>query len=162
MAQPASFIVYFRSLQTNIITPNIFEKCLSSIRCRDSNQRPLEHESPPLTTRPGLPPPLSVFISKLSYQSNQFSVTPSTTNQFNQSFGRSTTVPLKSSLIVCTTSQQISENFGQQRTGGVAVSGNQCDQIWQKNQLWHNYLQKNILTKVLNCLGKFVQLLGKF
>ena len=24
--------------------------------CRDSNSRPLEHESPPITTRPGLPP----------------------------------------------------------------------------------------------------------
>ena len=32
------------------------EKCPSSIRCRDSNPRPLEHESPPITTRPGLPP----------------------------------------------------------------------------------------------------------
>ena len=30
--------------------------CPSSIRCRDSNPRPLECESPPITTRPGLPP----------------------------------------------------------------------------------------------------------
>ena len=27
-----------------------------SIRCWDSNPRPVEHESPPITTRPGLPP----------------------------------------------------------------------------------------------------------
>ena len=26
------------------------------MRSRDSNPRPLEHESPPLPTRPGLPP----------------------------------------------------------------------------------------------------------
>ena len=32
------------------------KKCPSSIRCRDSNSRPLEHEPPPITTRPGLPP----------------------------------------------------------------------------------------------------------
>ena len=55
---PASFIVDFRSFQTNIIkkfTTNISEKCPSSIRCRDSNPWPPEHESPPITTRPGLP-----------------------------------------------------------------------------------------------------------
>ena len=55
---PASFIVDFRSFQTNIIkkfTTKISEKCPSSIRCRDSNPWPPEHESPPITTRPGLP-----------------------------------------------------------------------------------------------------------
>ena len=30
--------------------------CPSSIQCRNSNLKPLEHESPPITTRPGLPP----------------------------------------------------------------------------------------------------------
>ena len=30
------------------------KKCPSSIQCRDSNSRLLEHESPPITTRPGL------------------------------------------------------------------------------------------------------------
>ena len=34
----------------------ICEKCPSSIWCRDSNPRPLARESPPITTRPGLPP----------------------------------------------------------------------------------------------------------
>ena len=28
----------------------------SSIRCWDLNPQPSEHESPPITTRPGLPP----------------------------------------------------------------------------------------------------------
>ena len=56
---PVSFIVYFRSFQTNIITilQQIYvEKCTSSIRCQDSNPRPLELESPPIITRPWLPP----------------------------------------------------------------------------------------------------------
>ena len=30
------------------------KKCPSSIRCWDLNSRPLEHESPLITTRPGL------------------------------------------------------------------------------------------------------------
>ena len=30
--------------------------CPSSIWRQDSNSQPLEHESPPITTRPGLPP----------------------------------------------------------------------------------------------------------
>ena len=34
----------------------ICEKCPSGIQCQDSNTRLLEHESPPITTRPGLPP----------------------------------------------------------------------------------------------------------
>ena len=34
----------------------VFFKCLSSIRHRDSNLRPSEHESPPITTRPGISP----------------------------------------------------------------------------------------------------------
>ena len=54
------FFVYFRSFQTNntILTTNQCEKmsCPSSIRHWDSNPRPLECESPPITTRPGLPP----------------------------------------------------------------------------------------------------------
>ena len=56
---PAYFIIYFQSFQTNIITiftTNIFEKCPSSIRCQDSNPQPSEHESLPITNRPGLLP----------------------------------------------------------------------------------------------------------
>ena len=56
---PASFIGYFLPFQANIISifiTNICEKCPSSIWCRDSNPRPLERESTPVTTKPGLPP----------------------------------------------------------------------------------------------------------
>ena len=52
---PASFIYYFLSFQTNIITifiTNICEKCPSSIRCRDLNPWPSKNESSPITTRP--------------------------------------------------------------------------------------------------------------
>ena len=52
------FFVYFRSFQTNnaIFTTNQCKKCPSTIPRWDSNQHHLEHESSPLTTRPGLPP----------------------------------------------------------------------------------------------------------
>ena len=48
----------FSSFQTNItiFTAKKWAKCPFSIRCWDSNPRPLEHESPPITTRPGPPP----------------------------------------------------------------------------------------------------------
>ena len=31
------------------------------MRCHDSTPQPLEHESPPITTRPGLPPAVIFF-----------------------------------------------------------------------------------------------------
>ena len=56
----ASFFVLYCLFKTKItiLTTNICEKMLwpSSIRCQDSNPRPSEHESPPITTWPGLPP----------------------------------------------------------------------------------------------------------
>ena len=55
---PASFCL-FSSFQTNItnFTTNMnVKKCPSSIRRWDSNSQPCDYESPPLTTRPGLPP----------------------------------------------------------------------------------------------------------
>ena len=59
-ANPGLFIVYFWSFQTNntIFTTNqcIKMSCPSSIRHQDSNPQSLECESPPITTRPGLPP----------------------------------------------------------------------------------------------------------
>ena len=56
---PASFTFIFGLFQTNINTIlqqiNV-KKCPSSIRHWDSNPRPSDRESPPITTRPGLPP----------------------------------------------------------------------------------------------------------
>ena len=50
--------IYFRHFeQTLQVLQRIDVKhCPSSILCRDTNSRPLAHESPPITTRPGLPP----------------------------------------------------------------------------------------------------------
>ena len=55
-AIPGLFFVYFKSLQTNINTilqQKYVKICPSSIRHWDSNPRPSECESPPITTRPG-------------------------------------------------------------------------------------------------------------
>ena len=57
-ANPSLFFYLFSSFQTHItnFTTNIYVKqCPSSLRCWDSNPRPSEHESPPITTRPGRP-----------------------------------------------------------------------------------------------------------
>ena len=57
MVQPASFSFIFGLFkQTIIFLQQINVKCPSSIRYRDSNPRPLDRESTPITTRPGLPP----------------------------------------------------------------------------------------------------------
>ena len=71
MGQPASFSFIFRLFQTNINTIlqqiNV-KKCPPSIRPRDSNPRPLERESPPITTGPGLPPISSFwYLAKFTF-----------------------------------------------------------------------------------------------
>ena len=56
-AIPCLFLFIFGLFQTNIntILQQIHvKKCPSSIRHRESNPRPSERESPPITTRPGL------------------------------------------------------------------------------------------------------------
>ena len=58
-----SFIFVFSNTKYNFTT-NKCEKFPSSIRCRDSNSRPLEHESPPITTRPGLKPNNNSIVKK--------------------------------------------------------------------------------------------------
>ena len=64
--------LYFRSFPTNntIFTTNQCEKmskCPSSIRRRDSNPRPYEHELSPITTRPGLPPSQALLFNILHW-----------------------------------------------------------------------------------------------
>ena len=58
MDRPRSLFNLFSSFQTHItILQQINVKNYpSSIWCRDSNSQPSEHESPPITTRPGLSP----------------------------------------------------------------------------------------------------------
>ena len=66
-ANPGLFLVYFWSFQTNSknFTTNQCEKmsCPSSIWHRDSNPRPLEYESSPITTRQMLVFFINVFLS---------------------------------------------------------------------------------------------------
>ena len=59
MDQPRSlFLLFLVFLYKNFkfLHQIYVKKCPSSIRCWDSNPRPSEHESPSITTRPGLPP----------------------------------------------------------------------------------------------------------
>ena len=70
---PASFFVYFQlRKQTTIFTTNKCEKCPSSKWHWDSNTQPLEHESPPLTTGPGLPPKLVRYLAIWAQPSWQY------------------------------------------------------------------------------------------
>ena len=57
-ANPGLFFVYFGLFKQTLqfFTANMCEKSPSKIQCRDSNPRPSECDSPPITTRPGLPP----------------------------------------------------------------------------------------------------------
>ena len=63
MGRPRPLFNLFSSFQTNItILQQInVKKCPSSIQCWDSNPWLSEHVSPPITTRPGLPPK-KVFV----------------------------------------------------------------------------------------------------
>ena len=58
MGQPRPLFHLFLSFQNTLqfLEQIIVKKCPSSILCRDLNSQPLEHESPPITTRPGLRP----------------------------------------------------------------------------------------------------------
>ena len=59
MGQPwplLSFIFgLFKRTSLQVLQKIYVKKCPSSIQCRDSNPQPSERESPPITTRPGLP-----------------------------------------------------------------------------------------------------------
>ena len=62
MGHPRPLFHLFLSFQTKlqILQQINVKKCPSSTRCWDFNPRPLEHESLPITTRPGLPPLIEV------------------------------------------------------------------------------------------------------
>ena len=55
---PASFSFIFGLFKQTLqfLQQKYVKKCPSSKRCRDSNPQPLEFESLPITTKPGLPP----------------------------------------------------------------------------------------------------------
>ena len=62
-----SFIFgHFKQISSQFLQ-QICEKCPSSIRFRDSKPLHLEHESPPMTTRPGLPDVLHKLDNDIFY-----------------------------------------------------------------------------------------------
>ena len=63
---PATFSFIFGLFkQTLQFLQQIYvKKCPSSIQCRDLNPRRSEHESFPITTRPGLPPKFTISSFK--------------------------------------------------------------------------------------------------
>ena len=71
MGHPGLFLFIFIF---SIFTTNIWTKCPSSIWCWDSNPQPSEHESPPITNRPGRPPFLC-WMTTLTNQSALFQIT---------------------------------------------------------------------------------------
>ena len=73
MGQPQPRFHLFLSFQTHIkiFTTNKCEK----MSILDSNSRPLEHESPPITTKPGLPPRvLHIFYNRVVDTANKLSL----------------------------------------------------------------------------------------
>ena len=64
MGHARPLFVYFRLFKQALhFLQQICKKCHSSIWCRDSNPRPSEHKSPPITSRPGLPPLCQEILS---------------------------------------------------------------------------------------------------
>ena len=63
MSHPRPLFVYFRLFQQTFLFYNRYMcKNPSSLRCWDLNPQPSGHESPPITTTPGLPPLESKFF----------------------------------------------------------------------------------------------------
>ena len=65
------FNLFLSSNKHYNFTTNKCEKCPSSLRCWDSSPRPLEYESPPITTGPRLPKTtkklFQVFRNNINY-----------------------------------------------------------------------------------------------
>ena len=88
----------FKQQSLRILQQINVQKCPSSIRCQDLNSHPLEHMSPPITTRPGLPP--SPYFFSNNYQ------TRSVTEKSRSCLGTP-----KSTISVFVISQFASRNF---------------------------------------------------
>ena len=72
MGQPRPLLMFifglFKQTSLQILQQINVKKFPSSIRCRVSNPQPSQHESPPITTRSGLPPrQAKVFIFNFRY-----------------------------------------------------------------------------------------------
>ena len=72
MGHPRPLFRFFRIFKQKLCTSFTTNKCEqmlwpSSIRHQNLNPRPLEHESPPITTRPGLPPNLTSNLPHVQF-----------------------------------------------------------------------------------------------
>ena len=88
---PASYSFIFGLFKQTIqFLQQIFmKKCPSSIRCRDSNPRPLESESLPISTRQGLPPistPFLIGTFPVSFEPHSYLKPRSRLQQFSAEF----------------------------------------------------------------------------
>ena len=61
------FSVFFKQTLLQFLQQINVKKCPSSLRRRDSNPRPLDREPPPITTRPGLPPLILLFVCQICH-----------------------------------------------------------------------------------------------
>ena len=66
MDQPRPLLTFifglFKQTSLQFLQQEYVKKCPSSIQSQDSNPQSLEHESPPITARPGLPPSCRLFL----------------------------------------------------------------------------------------------------
>ena len=66
MGQPRPLLSFifglFKQTSLQFLQQIYVKKCPSSIQCQDSNPQPSEHEPPPITTRPGFPQMLCLFL----------------------------------------------------------------------------------------------------
>ena len=86
-AIPSLYFVYFRSFQTNIkIFTSQCEKCPSSKQWWDSNTRPSEYESPPITTRPEAWFTVLFALQGIEWATAAFIWIPTETNNFKRAF----------------------------------------------------------------------------
>ena len=80
MGQPRPLLLFvfdlFKQTSLQFLQKIYVKKCPSSIRCRDSNPQPLECESLPITTRPGLPPMLQSLLQgvRMLQQTNNMEI----------------------------------------------------------------------------------------
>ena len=72
------FLVFYKQISLQFLQQIYVKKCPSSIRCQDSNPQPSEHEFPPLTTWPGLPP-LPIYLIHGHFRSTNLTTSTSWT-----------------------------------------------------------------------------------
>ena len=140
-----SFIFSLFKQKNTIFTTNQCEKmskCPSSIQCWDSNPWPFQHESSPITTRPGLPPK-----------------TRAATYHPKSSFTTAAPGGNDSCCFCC----QNSCHFFLNPSPPSSTSLAKCDQIWQNIATLAKFLKVlAILWGIFSYLAKYKTYFGKY